>query len=213
MGAQGPLDAVPWAHPPLPSCTPPPGSGGGLFPAPAPCVSASASAHCPDLSHSPGPGPGRPGEEGGVTIALCPSSFLVAEGSLAAGFLCGKQVAIPIPFSVPCMGCNRQLALTRCPSCCEGGRFPGDTWVWRFPSSRNLYGVEPPHAFSLDPHSFSGNRDGPAWLCRNQTGSKNRALCMPRAGYHLLDRVLLRLCTIFPPLPASWPGAHASADT
>lgn len=143
------------------------------------------------------------GRKGGVTVSLCSSSSFMAEGSLATGFLCGKQVARLIPFSVPCMGWSRPLALTRCPSCCEGGRFPEDTWVWRFPSSKNLYGVEPPHALSLDPYAFAGNRDGIAWLCRNQTGSKNRALCMPRTGYHLLNRVLPRLRTTLSPLPAS----------
>ena len=193
----------PGPTPQLPSCTPPPGPGGGPFPAPASCVSALASAHCPDLSHSPGPGPGHPGEEEGITVSLCSSSSLMAEGLLATEFLCGKQVASLIPFSVPCMGWSRPLALTKRPSCCEGGRFPEDTWVWRFPSGKNLYGVEPPHALSLDPHAFSGNRDGTAWLCRNQTGSKNRALCTPRTGFRLLNRVLPRLRTTLPPLPAS----------
>lgn len=146
----------PGPTPQLPSFTPPPGPGGGPFPAPASCVSALASAHCPDLSHSPGPGPGHPGEEEGVTVSLCSSSSLMAEGLLATEFLCGKQVASLIPFSVPRMGWSRPLALTKRPSCCEGGRFPEDTWVWRFPSGKNLYGVEPPHALSLALMPFQG---------------------------------------------------------
>lgn len=205
MGTQGPLDAVPWAwaHSPTPQLH----TSTWAWRRPVSCSSILCFCFslCTLSRSFPQSRAWTRAAWGGRGCYWQPllSSSLLAEGLLATEFLCGKQVASLIPFSVPCMGWSRPLALTKRPSCCEGGRFPEDTWVWRFPSGKNLYGVEPPHALSLDPHAFAGNRDGTAWLCRNQMGSKNRALCTPRTGYHLLNRMLPRLRTTLPPLPAS----------
>ena len=205
MGTQGPLDAVPWAwaHSPTPQLH----TSTWAWRRPVSCSSILCFCFslCTLSRSFPQSRAWTRAAWGGRGCYWQPllSSSLLAEGLLATEFLCGKQVASLIPFSVPCMGWSRPLALTKRPSCCEGGRFPEDTWVWRFPSGKNLYGVEPPHALSLDPHAFAGNRDGTAWLCRNQMGSKNRALCTPRTGYHLLNRMLPRLRTTLLPLPAS----------
>lgn len=136
MPAQGPTEEVPGPEATsTPSFTPPPGPGRGLFPAPPPRVSASASACSPDLSHSPGPGPGWPGEEGGVIISLFSSSSLTAEGSLATGFLCGKQAPSLIPFPGPSAGWSRPPALTTGPFLLGGRKVPrrdlGLEFRWR----------------------------------------------------------------------------------
>lgn len=133
MGAQGPLDAA-LGPPPLLSCTHLHLGLEGLFPAQL-LVFLLQPLHTVQIFPTvQGLDQGRPGEEAGVTIALCSSSSLVAEGRWPQGFCVESKW--PSRFLLShATGLQQAAGLTRCPSCCEGGRFPRNHWSGGSPAA------------------------------------------------------------------------------